>query len=1249
LKVLRKVLVLLVILGLMSMGTVFAQSPTSPKAAAAEKARAAYLERMKTNQSPSAIDPETLTGALPNKGEKPSTVAPAKGLPKTEASQSLFKPDKDGKITVLVDRSANPLATEMKEKGIAYGSPEFQALQGAIQSDQDAALASLGVSGVSYELKHSFNLAYNGFTLKIPFADLKKVQDLFGKGAVHADKTYYLDLGYSVPLIGATDVWNNLAYKGEGMVVGVVDTGVDYNHPDLGNGFGNKVQWMIDVAEGTGDAMDYNGHGTHVSGTMAAKAASVNGVNGVAPEAKLAVAKIVVGGVGSASSFDLAYAFEWMLELKLYEGVNLAAVNCSFGWPAGWNNATDVEQVAIRACWDNGIFVSLSAGNEYYSTYNIIGAAQWYIYGETAEDSWYPADIGIVGSPSVVPQSTQTAASYNIKSRTLAYLLDAWDGGTELFGYTTASGAPDPMSVFGVTDDLEYAYCGLATSVPTNVSGKIALISRGTNSFYQKARNAQLGGAVGVIIYNQGNNYSRHDLMGITVAGSPAITIPAVFSSYEAGSYLAGLGSGHTVRFNGMMADNPVFLADKMVDFSSYGTDPNLNFKPEITAPGGGIWSTVPLANGGYANYSGTSMAAPHVGGAAALVKQAHPGWTPDQIKVAMQNTSEILTHPYSGAPYTPRSQGAGRLNVLGAIETPVTVAELTTGKGGVALGDTKDLLSKSFTLRLTNSATTDLYYQADGWMQYNGPDNALGNWLAPYYFGPLSFSQTNITVPAGGYADVMVTADVSAALGYMENIFVDGFVEFYEMAPGDLLASQRPALGLQRGDPISLAAFQAPDLHVPFTMFWGNWQDVRTDPNGYWAHNPVLDPLVDDPGGWSVFGNSWLYWDGGMGTWWGLGTDFYGYPDRDLIAISPNNDGVQDNVQAILSFLRNTPNLSLGIYDGSTLVHEIATEAWVIKNWVRSGWQYYFGWDYPWSWYPALGEIADGNYTFRIASEIPGTFLPGSGSYENTDLPFIVDTVNPEVSNLTATATDGGWNLAWSGSDDRSGVWGYELVTDSGPSRFFPTSTTTAFVSGFPSVYVYAFDNAGNISDGATLDTPVDLMPGWNLVSDPNLYDMGSPAAIFQYLPKNWLPETWSWYFFSWDPVNSRYLGKAQSTVLPGVGFWLHVPVAVEPYWLPGIPSTQTTVPLAVGWNIVGNPTLSNVLWADVWVIPMLGDPLPIDDAVTAGWLEGVAYGWNGSGYFNAKYSPGDFQPTLGYWMKANAPVVLDFDYIAE
>jgi subtilisin family serine protease len=147
-------------------------------------------------------------------------------------------------------------------------------------------------------------------------------------------------------LCGGTWVWNNLGFKGEGQVTGVVDTGVDYNHPDLGGGFGTKVIDMIDVADHDGDAMDSNGHGTHVSGCMVAKAASATGVNGMAPEAKLIVAKIVQGAENSATTEDMAAAFDWMLAKKL-SGVNLVSVNCSFGFPGGFNDVTDPEQLVF--------------------------------------------------------------------------------------------------------------------------------------------------------------------------------------------------------------------------------------------------------------------------------------------------------------------------------------------------------------------------------------------------------------------------------------------------------------------------------------------------------------------------------------------------------------------------------------------------------------------------------------------------------------------------------------------------------------------------------------------------------------------------------------------------------------------------------------------------------------------------------------------------------------------------------------
>ncbi len=251
------------------MGTVFAQSPTSATASVAEKARAAFLERMKTAPtSPSAIDPETLTGAVPNKRGEPSVAAPDNGLPKTEANLSSFKPDSAGKITVIVDLASLPVAEQLMRGGAvtqAVGPVvDANSIRTTLETEHATVLSRL--AGINFELKQEYFTAYNGFAISIDQADLKTVQELFGTSAVHPSRTYYADLPYSVPLVGGTWVWNNLGFKGEGQVIGVVDTGVDYNHPDLGGGFGHKVINMIDVADHTGDAMDYNGHGTHVSG-----------------------------------------------------------------------------------------------------------------------------------------------------------------------------------------------------------------------------------------------------------------------------------------------------------------------------------------------------------------------------------------------------------------------------------------------------------------------------------------------------------------------------------------------------------------------------------------------------------------------------------------------------------------------------------------------------------------------------------------------------------------------------------------------------------------------------------------------------------------------------------------------------------------------------------------------------------------------------------------------------------------------
>jgi subtilisin family serine protease len=291
-----------------------------------------------------------------------------------------------------------------------------------------------------------------------------------------------------------------------------------------------------------------------------------------------------------------------------------------------------------------------------------------------------------------------------------------------------------------------------------SLSGAVALIRRGTCSFYIKASNAQNAGAAGVVLYN-----NTAGGLNPTVAGSPPITIPVVAVSQADGNLIdTRLAAGSVTLTWGnqtVVASNP--NGGLISSFSSYGLSPDLALKPDIGAPGGFIWSSYPLEKGGYTSLSGTSMASPHVAGAAALLLEARPKTPAQAVRGILQNSSDPKNwwgNAGLGFLDNVHRQGAGMLDIDDAIlsTTKVEPSKLSLGESQSG--------PATRTLTVKNDGSGPVTYNLSHVPALStGPNTfTVGAFTG---FASVSFSVPSVTIPAGGSASVDVTITANAAL----------------------------------------------------------------------------------------------------------------------------------------------------------------------------------------------------------------------------------------------------------------------------------------------------------------------------------------------------------------------------------------------------------------------------------------------------------------------------------------------------
>lgn len=458
---------------------------------------------------------------------------------------------------------------------------------------------------------------------------------------------------------------NTTDYTGKGVKVGVIDTGIDYEHPDLTANYKAGYD-LVDLDDDPMETLKEEGlptlHGSHVSGIIAA-----NGdLQGVAPDADI-YAYRALGPGGAGTSVQVIAAMEQAVE----DGVDV--MNLSLGNTV--NGPDYPTSVAVNRAVELGIPVVIANGN-------------------SGPDEW------TVGAPATASKALSVGASQNPLE--VPYLSER----------LKKIAIPLQLMLGSVPWEIEKSLPVEKIEEPS-LQGKIALVPRGDVPFYELAKKAEKKGAEAVLIYNNEDKPAQ----GSIQSGEDPVKIPVAMITKEEGELLLRHIKRETLYLDTKMANTDVTIAS----FSSRGpVTVNWDIKPDIVAPGTNIVSTVP---DGYQALQGTSMATPHVAGVIALIKEARPNWTVEQIYGALETTATPLVNK-EDAFLKPIEQGTGMVQPEKAIDTDVIIHNPK-----LVFGDIQAAYKETKTIHLTveNVSDKDQTFSFDipnkeKWLHWNVP-----------------------------------------------------------------------------------------------------------------------------------------------------------------------------------------------------------------------------------------------------------------------------------------------------------------------------------------------------------------------------------------------------------------------------------------------------------------------------------------------------------------------------------------------
>ena len=1031
----------------------------------------------------------------------------------------------------------------------SVADPDSRAQVNALLRTQKSALAQINraIDG-QVEPQRQYTTLLNGFSATVTYGQYKAIRKLDCVQSAFISPTFELlpDTANSNRMIGG-GIYNTTGFTGEGMLVAILDTGVDMGHeifktapksPSLTREklqsmleqydfqvesivkgisvsdlyYSAKIPFQFDYGDRDKDGMpgDKGSHGTHVASTAAGNTGVNEAAMGVAPQAQI-INMNVFKSTGGASYADILAALEDCILL----GVDVA--NLSLGSDCGYIDY-DSEDAFTKSLLDvfertgeSGVSLAVAAGNAYNAAY---GDA----FGGKALAS--NPDYGLVSEPSTYGESLSVAAVSNgmvkgpyvtVGGKDLAYQDSATiseDENAKPFRSLSARGSIEYVVVpnYGAEED----YAGL------DLTGKIALVQRGGGMYYeQKERNAANAGAIGMLVYN--------NVPGMLYMSITDWKIPCAFISQAAGEYMKQQQTKTlSVASADALVESPTY---GMADFSSWGATPELTLKPEITAPGAGIYAAVP---GGYESMDGTSMASPHAAGGMAIVQQAlkarDNSMTGAQRKhmtdTLLMSTAHVI-YDDNGVPYSPRKQGAGLMSINDAVNTRGYLSVEGMERPKLELKDDpamKGVYTMNFTVHNTGSDT--LYYDVtplvltdttEAYVNGSGQEFSTisgSSRLLPHTFTS-NCENNRVAVAPGKTADVTVTVTVTGEgrkmlAQFPNGSYVEGFVTLTQVA----------ADGSALTDPI--------DLGLPFLAFYGDWTKAPImDSTDYWE---TLDGSASQAQAYmnTAFSSSS---ENTVDTY--LGDNNYTTVPylADRNAISPNNDDFMDSLTGIYTgLLRNTKSLRYTITGANGQVYYSKDCEYVGKS--IYSYDYYrivpAGVDAEYDgiepWYGTDSHNAklpnNTKATVTIEATLPYGDGVGTNQKHSWSFPITIDTEEPHADNLKVTESEGRYYLSLDVSDNQyvAAVVFYNIKNSEmlygmqgfGEDKPGVTSHIKEYdITGFGETFgMIVHDYAGN-SKVYTVRAP----------GNPDDHGTITPTNILwtENFNEKWLPDDWS------------------------------------------------------------------------------------------------------------------------------------------